>query len=152
MAKEKRIHKTFFGKIFGTFWDNFKDLFDSSPNGDISVKDAAQKGINVIDNVTAYWLQYESIFNAIASDDGIESVEKVKETLAEIKADLEVIETIPDIAEKLKDYRFADDDKRNDFYHSLITTAALAFNDGQISLFEAISFATQVAAFIKETK
>ena len=127
-------------------------LFQHSPNGGISVKDAATKGINVIDNVTAYWTQYEPIFDAIASDDGVASVDKIKDVLAEIKADLQTIETIPDITDKLQDYRFANDDKRNQFYHELITTAALAFNDGQISLFEAISFATQIAVFIKETK
>ena len=125
-------------------------LFQHAPNGDISVKDAAKKVVDIIDQIFIYWLQYEPIFDAIAPDDGEQSVAEIKAKLTEIQGILNVIETLPDISDNLKDFRFATDDKTNDFIHNLVSTAALAFNDGKISIFEAAGFAGQIALFIKE--
>lgn len=125
-------------------------LFQHSPNGDISVKDAAAKGIDIINQALAWWVQYEPLFDSVVSNEGQASADQVKAELTTIEADLSTIQTLPDITTALKDYRFAKDDKRNDFYHSLVSTAALAFTDGKISLFEAISFIAQIALFVKE--
>jgi len=125
-------------------------VFQHSPNGDISVKEASAKTIQVIDQTLALWTQYEPLFDSLVSNEGEASAERIKAEIEIIKAKLTTLETLPDISEELKDYRFAKDDERNDFYHSLVTSAALMFNDGQISIFEAVSFIVQIAVFIKD--
>ena len=130
----------------------FKELFKShTESGEISVKDSAQKVISVIDQTLAIWAQYEALFDSVVSDNAEASVEKIKSVIQEIRTKLSEVVTLPDIAQSLQEFRFADDDKRNAFYHSIISTAALAFSDGKISIFEAISFVTQIVVYVKES-
>ena len=124
-------------------------LFEKSDNGEITVGAAAEKVIGVIDQILQLWEQVEPLYKAIASNEGDASADHVKDEMLNLKVMLQQVQTLPDVANQLKNYRFADDDKRNDFYHSLVSTAALMFNDSKVSLFEAISFLTQIAVFVK---
>lgn len=130
----------------------FENLFQHSDNGEISVKDAAIKVSGVIDQTLLIWNEYKPFFDTLFSDDAEASADRVEAEIEIIQGKLLEIQTLPDIAESLKQYRFANDDKRNDFYHSLVSTSALMFNDGKISVFEAVSFLVQIIDFIKSTK
>lgn len=147
MSKEFFLTKWIRGWRLDKFFDN---LFQHSPNGEITVQEAAAKVVVVIDQSLALWAQYEPLFDSIVSDDAQDSADDVKAELASIKQVLLTVQTLPDIADALKDYRFAEDDERNDFYHSLVSTAALSFSDGEISVFEALAFVAQVAVWVKE--
>lgn len=133
-------------------WIKNLHLFTHTDKGEISVKDAATKVFYVIDQVLIYWQQYEALFKEVLSDSADAKIDEVKAEVIKIKVDLQMIATLPDVADKLKDYHFSKDNKKDEFYHSLISTAAIAFNDGQISLFEGLSFAAQIAVFVKENK
>lgn len=150
MAKQFFLFKWVQGWRLDKF---FNTLFKHSANGDISVKDAANKVIDVIDQITVILNGPEAaIIEAAISEEAQVTIEHVKEELQAIKNTLSLIDTIPSISTALKDFKFSPDEKHNDFYHSLVSTAAIAFNDGKISLFEAISFAAQVALFLKDNK
>jgi len=127
----------------------FDQLFNKSENGTITVGDSATKVIGVIDQTLALWGQIEPLYKLLVSNEAEASADKVKAEMLNVRAMLAQVQTLPDVAEQLKNYRFADDDKRNDFYHGLISTAALLFNDGEISLAEAILFLSQIAIFVK---
>lgn len=137
--------------IRGWRLDKFFDELLKTKNeaGQVTVQASCQKVIGVIDQTLALWAQYEPLFNSIVSDDAEVSADKIKAVIEEIKAKLATIVIIPDIPESLQEYRFADNDEWNAFYHSLVTTGALAFSDGKISLFEGISFVGQIGLFIK---
>lgn len=126
--------------------------FKHAPNGDIAVKDAATKVVNIIDQVFYFWAKYEPIFDALSSDNGVASVVSISNKLSEIQDKLKEIQTLPDISDSLKDYVFSKDVKENEFIHNLISTGAIAFNDGKISIFEATSFVAQIALYLKEHK
>lgn len=150
MAKQFFLFKWVHGWRLDKF---FNTLFQHSENGNISVKDAAAKVIDVIDQVLTLSNGSEAaIIEAAISEEGQVTIEQVKTELGAIKEALSLIDTLPDVATALKDFKFSPDANHNDFYHSLVSTAAIAFNDGKISLFEAISFAAQVALFIKDNK
>lgn len=120
--------------------------------GEITVQASAQKVISVIDQTFALWSQYESTFRLLFSNEAEASADRVKALMGEIKGKLSAIVILPDIAEGLQEYKFAENPEWNEFYHSLITTAALAFNDKEISLYEAWDFVSEIALFIKEHK
>lgn len=136
---------------FRTFWHHlaFGALFHKDAAGQISVADAANKVISIIDNVQTYYTQYKPTFDSIASDEAQTTAENVIAEMLVIRTELTGVASLPDAAEKLKDFRFSNDDNENDFLHSLITTGALAFSDGHISLAEAAMFFTQIGLYVK---
>jgi len=127
----------------------FDELFQQSENGDITVGDSAAKVISVIDQIVVLWAQIEPLYAILVSNEAEASADKVKAEMLNVRAMLAQVQTLPDVAEQLNGYRFADDDKRNDFYHSLISTAAWIFNDGAIEPTEAILFLTKIALYVK---
>lgn len=150
MAKQFFLFKWIEGMQLGRF---FQHIFDQkTASGEISVADAAAKTVNVVEQVRPYWNLVKPDIELVFSDDVTASIERVEGIVDDFEAKVKEIQTLPDIPKTLQEYRFADDDKRNDFYHELLSIAAAAFSDGKISEFEAVSFFTRIAVFVKETK
>lgn len=123
-------------------------IFQAQPGPEISVHDAAQTAATflgkVIDAING---PIYAVLKVILSDNAQASIEAIKAELIIIQADLLQVTLIPDIATKLQDYRFAEDDNRNILYHKIVTSAALIFSDGKLSLNDAESVIELVSEF-----
>lgn len=126
-----------------------KSFFHKSPSGQITIGDAVTKGVNALNDVIVKWDAYKPEIEAMISDEGTASIEQVE---AEIKAAIDKfkeVNTFPDLSAKLVDVKLADDQKRNDFYHSLLQQAALAGDDGNVSVPEFLLMVGTAIAFFK---
>lgn len=125
----------------------FAQLFKKDESGQITVEYGVDKTIGAIDAV----LKYESTIRLITgavSDDVKVSAENVIETLKGAKEQLQDVKTLPDISAALQDYEFSKDENVNDYIHDMVSMTALTFNDGQISIAEAIDIIERTLAFI----
>ncbi len=126
-----------------------KNFFHKSPAGEITIGDAVTKGVNALNDVIAKWDLYKPEIEDLISEEGTASIEEVETEIKNAIEKFKDVNTFPDLSVKLVDVKLADDPKRNDFYHSLLQQAALAGDDGNISVPElllmvgtAISFFT----------
>ncbi len=125
--------------------------FPKHSQHEILLGDAIGKVVSVIDQALAIANGPEAqLIEGVISDEGQESIEKVKAKVIEIRAQLVAIQNLPDVAQQLQSYRFAGSDELNEFLHELVTTAATAFSDNYISLYEAVAFFARIADFIKK--
>ncbi len=126
-----------------------KNFFHKSPAGNITIGDAVTKGVNALNDVIAKWDLYKPEIEDLISEEGSASIEQVE---TEIKSAIEKfkdVNTFPDLSVKLVDVKLADDPKRNDFYHSLLQQAALAGDDGNISVPELLLMVGTAISFFK---
>lgn len=126
-------------------------LFEKMPNGEISVQDAVSKAVNAIDNVLVYETEVELITDAISDEAGA-SADQVISIVKEVRAKLIEIQTLHDVPEALEDVIFSTNDESNDFIHDIVKMAAVAFNDGKISPFEAVGIIARTIEYIKQLK
>lgn len=146
--KEFFLTKWVRGWRLDKFFDN---LFKTNEAGEVTVKDAVTKTIAAIDSVLAYEDSVKLI-SSLLSDNAEASAEQVIETIKGVREQLVDIETLPDIAEGLKDYTFSQNPIVNDYIHDMVSMTALAFNDANISIWEAIGLVTRTTTFIQEKK
>lgn len=113
-------------------------LFTKTEAGEISVQEAVTKATDFLTKVQTFINSPESsILAALLGDNYTSVVIKANVILPEILANLEGVKVLPDVAEKLENYKFADDPKRNKIYHDIVTCAALIFSDGKLSISDA---------------
>lgn len=125
-------------------------IFSSTKAADISIQEAAQKASDFLVNVQGFIISPEAdILEVLLGDKWQEIADKANEILPEIIADLEEIKIIPDIAIKLEDYTFFEDEEKDKLYHDIVTCAALIFSDGKLSISDA-AIALQLLASFKQ--
>ena len=125
-------------------------IFSSTKAADISIQEAAQKASDFLVNVQGFIISPEAdILEVLLGDKWQEIADKANEILPEIIADLEEIKIIPDIAIKLEDYTFFEDEEKDKLYHDIVTSAALIFSDGKLSISDA-AIALQLLASFKQ--
>lgn len=125
-------------------------IFSSTKAADISIQEAAQKASDFLVNVQGFIISPEAdILEVLLGDKWQEIADKANEILPEIIADLEDIKIIPDIAIKLEDYTFFEDEEKDKLYHDIVTSAALIFSDGKLSISDA-AIALQLLASFKQ--
>lgn len=125
-------------------------IFSSVKGTDISIQDAAQKASDFLVNVQGFIISPEAeILEVILGDTWKDIVNKASEILPEVIADLEQVKVIPDVAVKLQDYKFFEDEEKDKLYHDIVTCAALIFSDGKLSISDA-AIALQLLASFKK--
>lgn len=125
-------------------------IFSSTKAADISIQEAAQKASDFLVNVQGFIISPEAdILEVLLGDKWQEIADKANEILPEVIADLEEIKIIPDIAIKLEDYTFFEDEEKDKLYHDIVTSAALIFSDGKLSISDA-AIALQLLASFKQ--
>lgn len=125
-------------------------IFSSTKGADISIQEAAQKASDFLVNVQGFIISPEAeILEVILGDTWKDIVDKANEILPEVIADLEEIKIIPDVAVKLEDYKFFEDEEKDKLYHDIVTCAALIFSDGKLSISDA-AIALQLLASFKK--
>lgn len=130
----------------------FDWLFTSHPQGqDIDIQPAVEKAITALDNVIEVMERPEvQGLKFLISNEGQASIESILAFAKDIRNDFKAVKILPDVPEKLAGFRFANDEKRNTFYHALLTTVFTMFSDGKISPFEVVGLGAQIGRFIKE--
>lgn len=130
----------------------FDWLFTSHPKGqDIDIQPAVEKTITALDNLIEVMERPEvEGLKLLISNEGQASIESIIAFAKDIRNDFRAVKILPDVPEKLADFRFANDDKRNTFYQALLTTIFTMFSDGQISPFEIVGLGAQIGRFVKE--
>lgn len=126
-------------------------LFAQQPGDTVSVKVAATKTADAIDTALVYETEIDLIAESISDNVGA-SANEVEDKLKEVRDQLRQIETLPDIAESLQDFTFSADEDTNHYIKDMVTTTALAFNDGKISPAEAGLLVVRTIAFVKLKK
>ena len=112
--------------------------FSHNAVGEISIQEAAAKTVNFLTTVQNYINSPESsLLGAILGDNYHSLVVSANVVIDEILPNLRGLAVLPDIATKLENYRFAEDDHRNKIYHDIVTSATLIFSDGKLSISDA---------------
>jgi len=125
-------------------------LWQHTPNGDITVQKGAAQGAIAIGNLLTLLDSPEGeALKGYISNEGQDTIQKVEDLLERVEGDLMVVQTLPDTATKLKDYQFSTDERENTFVHNIVDTAALALNDGKVSILEGFTFLSIILAYIK---
>ncbi len=125
--------------------------FKFNEAGQVTVQDAAIKAATFIGQFLVKANSPESTLIMDLVGGNIQTYFKeVIDIVTQIKSELETIELLEDIPEALKDYRFALDDKRNEFYHSIVNAGIVMVSDGSISIFDAAMLAKLVKDYIED--
>jgi hypothetical protein len=113
-------------------------LFSHTSTGDISVQVASQQGIDFMAKVSEFINgQNAAILGALLGDKWNSLVVSANVIITEITSVLEGVVTLPDVATNLEQFEFSTDPKKNKIIHDIVTTSALIFSDGKISVSDA---------------
>jgi hypothetical protein len=121
-------------------WIHGWKLFPKNDNGQISVKLSAASAVDFLNKFSAFINGPEvGILDDLFHDKFQPIIDKVNVSLPEIITVLTNVETLPDVADNLEGFKFADDPKRDKIYHDIVTAAAAIFSDGKLSLNDALA-------------
>lgn len=115
-------------------------ILTSKNEEDIELRSAAEKAVILVEKLKKYIDNpiADILSKIIPGDWDNKAIEKVRNTLPGILADLRGIETTTDVATAVSDLKFSDDDAKNRFYHNLATAAARVLSDGKLSYGDAV--------------
>ena len=123
--------------------------FKFNEQGQVTVQEGTQKAAKFIGQFLDLAATPEAVLVMDLAGDNIEKYfDQIVEIASTIKKELEAVVLLEDIPEVLKDYRFANDDKRNEFYHSLVNAGIVMWSDGKASIFDAAVFAKLIKDYL----
>src|SRR5436190_23436547 len=97
-------------------------LFHKSPEGEILLGDAVDKGVQGLNIVLDKFDEFKPLVEVAISNEGVGSIEQVEAEIKSARDRFAEIKTFEDLDEKLVDVDLANDPERNEFYHSLLKT------------------------------
>lgn len=137
--------------VFMEVWRWIKEhIFEHVPMPEINVKDGAQKVVKAIDQLFIYWnTGFGTAIEVFISNEGVASIEKIKALIEDVRAKLASLETIEDIPDALDDFKFAEDEKLNQFIKDTIKQVVVMFSDNVISSGEAFQLIANFILYFK---
>lgn len=113
-------------------------LFQSHKDKDISLVKAAATASQFLEKLHKF-LSSEEVQTLEALFPGAwqEMIQKANPIIEELKNELSQISGMESVAISLSKYKFFDDKEKDRKYHAVVTSAALIFSDGKISISDA---------------
>lgn len=119
----------------------WQKLFHSpdAPLPPINIQEISGKSAAILTQVNDILLSPLVVRIEALVPDIVKTIEFAKAQLPTMIAVLSGVSQMTDISTGLQDFRFSKDDKENELYHKIIKSAALIFNDGSVSINDAIT-------------